>query len=75
MITRELILTEIEQIEREDWDEFYLLIKKFIQSKAYRSKSSLMSRLKAITIDAPEDFATNLDLYTSGQKDVEANLC
>ena len=27
-----------------------------------------MSNLKSIKIDAPEDFAANLDLYLSGEK-------
>jgi len=27
-----------------------------------------MSRLKGIKIEAPEDFAENLDLYLSGEK-------
>jgi len=30
-----------------------------------------MSKLKQIKIDAPEDFAANLDLYVSGKKGVE----
>jgi hypothetical protein len=30
-----------------------------------------MSKLKQIKIDAPEDFAVNIDLYVSGKKGVE----
>jgi hypothetical protein len=30
-----------------------------------------MSKLKSVKIDAPEDFAANLDLYMSGEKRVE----
>jgi len=30
-----------------------------------------MSKLKQIKIDAPEDFATNLDLYVGWEKVVE----
>jgi hypothetical protein len=35
---------------------------------------SLMSRLKRIKIDAPENFAANLDLYLSGEKSVHPDL-
>ena len=36
-----------------------------------KNKPTLMSQLKSIQIDAPEDFAANLDLYLSGEKSVK----
>jgi hypothetical protein len=33
-----------------------------------------MATLRAIQIDAPPDFAANLDLYVSGEKHVEPDL-
>ena len=36
-----------------------------------KNKPTLMSKLKRIKIDAPEDFAANLDLYLSGEKSVK----
>jgi hypothetical protein len=36
-----------------------------------KNKPTLMSKLKSIQIDAPEDFAANLDWYLSGEKSVK----
>lgn len=36
-----------------------------------QNKPTLMSKLRSIQIDAPEDFTANLDLYLSGEKSVE----
>jgi hypothetical protein len=33
-----------------------------------------MTKLRQIQIDAPEDFAVNLDLYLSGEKHASTNL-
>lgn len=44
------------------------------QADQQKKKHSLMSKLKSIKIDGPEDFAINLDLYLSGEKRVETDL-
>ncbi len=74
MTIRELIKAEIDDLSEKYLGELYELIKDFAQSKQRASKSSLMAKLKSIQIDAPEDFATNLDLYTAGEKRAEPNL-
>ena len=33
-----------------------------------------MSQLRKIKINAPEDFAANLDLYLSGEKQTDSNI-
>ncbi len=75
MTTKELIYTEINNIEEDDFDELYELLKRFAHSKQRSRKPGLLTRLQRIQIDAPEDFATNLDLYTTGEKHVESDLC
>ena len=40
----------------------------------HNKKQSFMSKLKTIKIDAPEDFANNIDLYISGEKRVEQDV-
>jgi hypothetical protein len=75
MITKELIHSEINNVNEEDLDDLYEVIKHFSQTKRNVKKPGLMSKLRHIHIDAPEDFATNLDLYVSGEKHVESNLC
>ena len=74
MITKELIHSEVDAISDEYLDELYNMIKKFVESRENGKKQSFMSKLKSIKIDAPEDFAANLDLYMSGEKRVEPNL-
>ncbi len=73
MTTKELIYAEIERVDDSQLDELYALIKQFTQSKQ-AATPSLMEKLKRIQIDAPEDFAANLDLYLSGEKRVESDL-
>lgn len=74
MTTKELIQAEIDCISEEDLDELYSLVKGFTHSKQQSRKQSLMAKLRAIQIDAPEDFSTNFDLYTGGEKGAESDL-
>jgi hypothetical protein len=74
MTTKELIQAELDGISEEDLDELYSLVKDFTQSKKQSHKQSLMSKLRAIHIDAPEDFSANFDLYASGEKGAESDL-
>jgi len=68
MTTKELIQAEIDRMSEQRLEELYRLIKSFAQSKEPDQKPSLMSRLKEVQIEAPEDFAANFDLYLSGEK-------
>ena len=43
------------------------LVKDFAESRQ-RQRQSLMPKLRNITIDAPEDYSTNFDLYLTGEK-------
>ena len=74
MTTKELIHAEIDRVNEQDLDELYRLVKGFTESKQESQKRSLMSKLRSIQIDAPEDFSTNFDLYASGEKCAEPNL-
>ncbi len=71
MATKQEIQAEIDSLNEEYLDELYLLIKDFAQSKVHQKKNSFMSKMKQIKINAPEDFAANIDLYVSGKKSVE----
>jgi hypothetical protein len=68
MTTKELIQQEIDAIDEQYLDELYRLIRGFAEAKQNRGKASLMSRLRAIQIDGPEDFSTNFDQYLYGDK-------
>jgi hypothetical protein len=68
MTAKDNIKAEIDSLNEEYLDELYLLIKDFAQSKQNMKKPSFMSKLKQIKIDAPEDFASNLDSYLAGDE-------
>ncbi len=73
MDTRELIHQEVDSIKAEYLDELFEIIRRFSQSKRSR-KPGLMSKLKSIAIEAPEDFAAHHDLYVAGAQSAEPNL-
>ncbi len=69
MTTKERIEAEIQNMDENQLNELYQVIKQISQAKA-DAPASLMSKLKQVKIQAPEDFAMNLDLYASGEKRV-----
>ena len=71
MTMKERIKEEIDRLDEEQLEELYEVVKGLAESKEGGPELSLMARLKRIEIDAPEDFAANLDLYLSGEKRVE----
>lgn len=54
--------------------EEYENIREILEEERRRKAPSIMSKLRTIKIEAPADFAANLDLYLSGEKRVEDNL-
>lgn len=74
MITKELLHSEIDKLETEYVEQLYVVIKNFLAARENGNNPSFMSKLRSIKIDAPEDFAANLDLYTRGEKHVEPRI-
>ena len=81
MTTKERIQAEIERVsDEEDLTELYELVKGFTESRRNSNggqvagKQSLMSKLRSIAIDAPEDFSANFEQYASGEKRAEPDL-
>lgn len=72
---RDLIKAEVDNIDKKYLDEIYnyILNKQDRQEKSTSVKQSLMSKLRAIKIDAPDDFAENFDLYLRGEKKLETD--
>lgn len=73
MTTKELIYAEIDKLKEENLDELYEVVKRFAQIKSAQQKPSALSKLKRIKIQAPVDFAANLDLYLSGEKQIASD--
>lgn len=64
MAIKDLIKAEVDTVEEAQMGELYDVVRSFTRngdhSKADKSKPSLMSKLREIQIDGPEDFAANL---------------
>ncbi len=70
MNTKQLIEEEIELMDEEQLREIYQFIQRFSLPKERAAATGLMGRLKGVHIEAPEDYASNLDAYMSGEKRV-----
>lgn len=72
MTIKELIYEEISKIEEDNLEELYEFVKQFVNTKsAAKPELGILSKLKRIKIQAPVDFAANIDLYMSGEKSIE----
>lgn len=71
MVTKEEIISEIENVPEERLEELYRIVKTYSQVKSSDSKQSLMDKLRSIKIEGPEDFAANFDLYLNGEKRID----
>ena len=67
-VTKALIVQELDRLSDRDLEALYDLIQTFGQTRRTNKKGSLMSQLREIMIDGPEDFSRNLDLYLNGEK-------
>jgi hypothetical protein len=70
MISKELIKTEVEKVPEDRLAELYSVVKSYAEPAENGDGRSLMSKLREITIDGPDDFAENVDLYLTGEKTV-----
>ena len=71
MTIREEIVTKVQNLPESVLPEVY----KFVENIKEKDENlGLLRRLQKIKIEAPPDFAENLDLYTSGEKNFEENL-
>ena len=62
MTLKGLIYAEINKIEEDNLDELYQFVKQLAISKtATKPKTGILNKLKRIKIQAPVDFATNID--------------
>jgi hypothetical protein len=73
MTLKELIYAEIDKIEEENLGELYEVVQRFVHDKVASRKPGTLSKLKQIKIQAPADFAANVDLYLSGEKQLADN--
>jgi hypothetical protein len=62
MTIRDLIQSKLEQLDEAALQEIYTFVQEVAQKQA-NLRPGLLSKLREIKIDAPSDFATNLDSY------------
>ncbi len=71
MSTKELIEAKIETMDEAQLAALYPIVERIAQTEQREENIGVLEKLRRIKIDAPEDFATNLDAYASGEKSVE----
>ncbi len=71
MNTKELIEAKIQMMDEAQLAALYPIIERIAKTEKPKENLGTLEKLRRIKIDAPEDFATNLDLYASGEKSVE----
>ena len=74
LVTIETIKKEVEKVPHDRLGELYEVVKDFSQPKKKLSKKEFLANIKKIRINAPPDFATNIDEYLYGGKDFDENL-
>ena len=57
MVVKKLIESELDNLTEEQLNKVYIVIKQLHDSQKHPEKQSLLSQLKQIEIDAPENFS------------------
>ncbi len=70
MVTKEIIKSEIERVPEDRLEELYEVVKIYSRTETENNGDTLFAKLRKISIDGPEDFSENLDLYLSGDKTI-----
>ena len=75
VITKEDIKQEIEKVPDEKLETLYKYVKDLTKIKPKKqSKESFMAKMQKIRINAPSDFATNIDEYLYEEKTIEDDI-
>lgn len=71
MTIREQIVSKVQKLPEGVLPEVYEFVEKFEEKK---DEPGLLRRLQKIKIQGPSDFSRNIDLYLSGEKEIEKNI-
>lgn len=75
IITKEDIKQEVEKVPDEKLETLYKYVKDLTEIKPKKqSKESFIAKMQKIRINAPPDFATNIDEYLYGEKTIEDDI-
>ncbi len=67
MVTRALLKQEIDNLQEEDLDIVYSMLKNIIRQYDNTPKPNFMAKLKNITIQGPPAFSRNIEHYLKQQ--------
>ena len=67
MVTRALLKTEIDNLQEEDLDIVYSILKSIIRQYDNSPKQTFMAKLKHITIQGPPAFSRNIEHHLKQQ--------
>lgn len=71
MSTKELLVSQINALSQEELEELLAFVQQYLASrKQVKARPGFLESLASVQIDGPEDFAENIDLYLSGEKQV-----
>jgi aromatic ring-opening dioxygenase LigB subunit len=70
MVTREMVHAVVDSVDEERLEELYRIANEIVADRKPEERRDLITMLREIRIDAPEDFSENLDLYASGEKTI-----
>ncbi|MBV6399736.1 MAG: hypothetical protein CNIPEHKO_00013 [Anaerolineales bacterium] len=68
MASRELILSEIDNLNSKELDELYKVIRQMNLEKRKSKKKGALARIRKVKISGPKDFSVNHDLYIAGKR-------
>jgi hypothetical protein len=74
MTTNELLKVEIDGLDDQSADAVLQFVKQLADSKPIKREGRLLEKLMRIRIQGPPDFSENLDLYLSGEKNVDDHI-
>lgn len=74
MTTKDRLLREIEQLDEDELEALFALVRQFLAQRPAGDGGNFLDRLSEIQIDGPVDFAGNLDQYLVGEKSVDSPL-
>ena len=75
VITKEDIKQEIEKVPDEKLESLYKYVRNLTEVKPKKqSRETFMAKMQKIRINAPSDFATNIDEYLYGEKTIEEDI-
>jgi hypothetical protein len=70
MVTRDMVHAVVDSVDEKRLDDLYRMASAIAENERPEGSRDLITMLREISIDGPEDFSENLDMYASGEKTI-----